>query len=262
MVLVSLVLIGAPQLAAQPSSARPDLLGIRRLTARLAVAQRNADPYRPVFMSPLGDEADQLAETPDRRDEALDWVREYAMRQVLFRQQDVSQLRHRLSTLPLAAIHRWLESSQALRTRLTSDSWQETQQWLREFLAAQAIYSDSELNSLRTRLAQLTADELIEVVDHFEATRIERLRRQARTQQMREQALRTNRQLQSAARHVPGSVTRSQSGFPSMYPTQVVRAPRYPTFVQRRGSLSQRVSDYYIYRSIYGNNIWWGWFWP
>lgn len=257
-----LALSSFPCLAQSPPSV-PDLLELRPLAARIVASsvQRQSAPdwARNRFLLPVADQVDELAVGEfARRPLALAWVADQISNDVLIRSADWRTLHTRLTELPDAAVERWWQESALLRQLMDDESWQVTEQWLGDFLAVQAIYSADEWQRFQVSLLQLTADEWVEVVDHFQRVHDQRQQRQVISQQMRADAMRANRELRSlptGARPTSGYVGSGFAGT-SPYPA---RAPRRPGYASRT-SLSQRVSQVYIYRSLWGNNfMWWGW---
>ncbi|MCA9150236.1 MAG: hypothetical protein KDA92_13090 [Planctomycetales bacterium] len=256
------LLIGT--LAAQSSNLNTDLLKLRPLAARIAAdnvaRQTNPSWANGAFLTPMADDIDALAVGEfTARPLAMQWLSQHSTSMTLIRREDWQALEQRLANLPDAAIDRWWTESAALRELLDDEAWQATDTWLQEFLEVQAIYSADELNRFRRSLVNLTADELFDVTMHFVQVHEERQRRNALSQQMRLDALRANREMRaspSAAR--TASLYAGQTYSPtSTYPA---RSPRQPGYAART-SLSQRVSQVYIYRSLWGGNnfIWWGW---
>ncbi len=258
----------AATLMGQPPQAKPDLLGLRRLMQSEWMRASEDDEGRPAakfdrgaFLMPVADEVDRLLQVDESvRLDALAWCDAFSPSQVLFRPSDLRGLRQRLSTLPAAAVNRWSQSSQALREDLDSDSWRETQRWLADFLAVQAYYPAAELESFRLRMASRTPRELREIVAHFQSIRLARAARQQVSEQQRRQALANVQQLRAAQN--PGrasTIPTQQPLFPSINgPTPIVPLSARTPLVYRQRSLSQRVSDLYILRGIYGGNfVWW-----
>ena len=186
-------------IAVSPSSwaaERPnDILGLRRLDATLNAESDMAseDPLVTEELFMLSATAVGPTETPADtsvlRAEMLAWLNEYSKNQVLFRRQDMIHLRRALATIPEDQLTHWASDSEALRERLFDETWPLTQQWLRDFLAVQAIYSADEIEQLRRRFATLSPSQLIRVLDHFQTIHLARLRSRAATEQFRMQQL-------------------------------------------------------------------------
>lgn len=242
---------------------RPDLLRLESLTKKLqppGTSEKN--PVRPEvdgFLLPTGDDVDAIMEVDaEVRVEALRWLDDYVSRQSLFADTDLQELRRRLQTLPPAAIHRWLDQTSELRERLVSEEWTAMDRWLAQFLAAQAIYSESELASFRQLLARTPANRLHLALDHFHGVRDERLRQRSSTVQHRQLNLDSVRRMQWTPRAAQAGALAGKSPSQDAY-TLSARSGRRGTVFYPSRSLSQRAGDLYIYRAIYGNNfLWWG----
>lgn len=262
-VLLAALLCCFPAGAVGGAESGPDLLGIRRLQQQL----RGSDglptgvSHEP-FLRPQADEVDSLAVVEQsQRAQALAWLQQLASHPVLLDRADVDRLMEQMSELPEATVWRWWRDSGSLRDRWQSDEWQQTQRWLQEFLAVQAVYPPAELARFREALTNLTADELLTVLDHFQAVYLQRMRRQAATDEMRRQALANNRELRAQNLNRRTTPLRSPPSQP--FPMPAVARPRLPIYAYRGRSLSQRVSDVYILRAVYGDSfVWWsGWSW-
>ena len=187
----------------------------------------------------------------------LAWLNEYAKHQVLFRRRDIVSLRKALATIPEDQLARWAADSEPLRERLFDDTWPQTQQWLHDFLAVQAIYSADEIDALRDRLATLTPSQLFRVLDHFQTIHLMRLRSREASERLRTQALYTSERLRPRQTSLRAASFSGRDAFSSSAGER--RAPRHILAV-RRNSLSQRISNYYINRAIWGRGFWL--FWP
>ncbi len=243
----------------------PDLLRLESLTKKLqppGLSDNNSvRPEIDGFLLPTGDEVDAIMEVDaEVRVEALRWLDDYVSHQSLFADADLQELRRRLQTLPPAAIHRWLDQSSDLRERLVSDEWTAMDRWLGQFLAAQAIYSESELASFRQLLARTSANRMHLALDHFHGVRDERLRQRSSIAQHRQLNLDSVRRMQWTPRAAQAGALAGKSPSQDAYMMSVRTGRRGTVFYPSR-SLSQRAGDLYIYRAIYGNNfLWWG-FW-
>jgi hypothetical protein len=263
---MALVLVAGSQAA----NDLPDLLGLRRLDAALrseaaiAAEDPSASAEKPFIMSPTSDEGDTAQATPAAasplRQDMLTWFSEYTQHQVLFRNADMTRLRQALERAAEEQLERWAFDTQQLRQRLTSESWRITQQWLREFLAAQAIYSPGEISRWRQRMGTLTASQLTLVLDHFETVHVARLRSGQASEQLRVQQM----SFASPLRPPMSTAGRAasfgpSSGFPSSVGTQFTRDRDRQYAISRRPTLSDRVANYYVNRAVFGR--WWWWLW-
>jgi hypothetical protein len=258
-----IALLCAPTVGAAEGA--PDLLGLRRLDAILAseaqlAETESAAAEQPFVIEPSAEGPEAAGEPSALSDDLLDWVNEFMQHQVLFRNSDLMRLRQALRTVPEDQLQRWADETQQLRQRLTGDSWNLTQQWLREFLAVQAIYSPEEIVELRRRMATLTASQLLLVLDHFETVHLARLRSGQASEQLRAQQLTLTTALRASPSAGRAASFNSRMGFPSSVGSQVPVDRDRDYVLVRRPSLSQRVSNYYINRSIFGRSYFW-WFW-
>lgn len=157
-----------------------------------------------VFFLLLGAAATARAEPPPQgagpeagaagtaRDQALQWVDRYRRDQTLFHDKDIERLVDRISRATPAQAEAWLEETQAIRAALDSPQWKETQQWFKEFLEVQAIYSDDDIARLRDE-AQDTAknapEKFMELLADIERRRSRMATGAANASRLREQKL-------------------------------------------------------------------------
>lgn len=94
-------------------------------------------------------QAPQSTATDDQRS-ALLWLDRFAKEQVLFHEEDVKKLRAKVAAMSPDEASRWWKEHAAHRDALDNPRWQETQNWLREFLRVQARYSDEEIRNFQS----------------------------------------------------------------------------------------------------------------
>jgi hypothetical protein len=104
----------------------------------------------------------------DLRREALDWLDQYLTNQVLLKREDMTKIRQTVSQMSPSQLEDWLTKTQELRAYLESDAWQDTNNWLREFLRVQAIYSDEEIEELKEKIAAADPAELLEILEDIQ----------------------------------------------------------------------------------------------
>ena len=143
----------------------------------------------------------------------------------------------------------WYRETHRLRAILQSPQWLETRQWLQEFLAVQAIYSDEQLEAFRLDVARMTPAEMVEV--------IERIRRKHQSFVWMREASNRNRRASLSLREdlmqqqrstVPTAVASAQFGPSTRTPT-----PRKSTYAERQNSYRR---NFYIWP---GGGGWWRW---
>jgi hypothetical protein len=246
----------------------PDLLGLRRLDAALR-AEAEAEAGTPlvteeVFLTKPSNGASPVAAVEDeKRSQLLLWLNEYAKNQVLFHHDDIAGLRTSLETMPADQLSRWAADSEQLRARLFDSSWLATQQWLRDFLAVQAIYTDDDVTAFRRGLASLRPSQLLRVMDHFQTVQLARARSREAADQLRVQQIAIVGRRPLGQQTVRAASFSGNARFPSNVGERAGGGPTRQYMVVRRPMLSQRIANYYINRAIYGNRFFgWGWFWP
>lgn len=102
------------------------------------------------------------------RREALDWLDHYLTNQVLLKREDITKIRQTVSQMSSSQLEDWLAKTQELRAYLESDGWQDTNNWLREFLRVQAIYSDEEIEALKEKISAADPAELLEILEDIQ----------------------------------------------------------------------------------------------
>lgn len=242
----------------------PDLLSLRRLETT-ALSDTEAEALAPlvnesVFLpKPTGKEpVDDTSGLSDARQQFLNWWNEYAKNQTLFLPQDLAGLRQAILTMSDEELARWDTDSAQLRERLMGESWQATQVWLREFLAAQAIYGADQIEALRSRLASLPPSRLMRVLDHFETVHFARIRSGQAAEQFRMQRLALVGRWQRSARSIHAARFRGGDapGDAGRGAFVTARNRKYD-WLARRPYLAQGFASFYVNRAIFGRG--WGW---
>jgi hypothetical protein len=193
---------------------------------------------------------------------ALDWLDQYSSRQVLFQKQDMRTLQNAIARMSPVELTTWLDDTRQLRTRLDSDEWKFTRAWFSEFLSVQVNYSQSEIDEFRQHMAQLSAEQLMEVLDHFQQEHLHRIRGRIASQQQRQRLLATTRNNFGGSGYASGA--RFGSDGPGRYfggGSQAARATlRRQRYSPPSGQgLSLRVAHRYIYRGAFGGRFIYGW---
>jgi hypothetical protein len=199
--------------------------------------------------------AGQLVDDPSlsaERQEVIQLLSDYSGDEWLLRPEDLQALIDKVRQMPDEEFVTWYRETRQVRDILRSPQWQETRQWLREFLAVQAIYSQEEIDEFRRDIARMSPSELVDVLRRIRrkhqsliAMRAssERNRRQALAS--REESIRQRQAADAAARAAP----RGDFGFPSAAGS---RGPR-------RSSYAERMRAYrrdFVWPGGYG---WWRW---
>ena len=99
---------------------------------------------------------------------ALKWLDRFAQVQVLFHDEDMQKLRAKLTAMSPEEVSQWWKERAAIRELLDSARWQDTQNWLREFLRVQARYSDEEIRDFQSEAftkAKESPESLSEVLE-------------------------------------------------------------------------------------------------
>lgn len=81
---------------------------------------------------------------------ALHWLDRFSQTQVLFHEEDMKRLQEKVAAMSPEDAAKWWQERAANRELLDSPRWQETQNWLREFLRVQARYSDEEIRDFQS----------------------------------------------------------------------------------------------------------------
>ena len=108
------------------------------------------------------------------KQQALRWLDRFAVNQALFSEQDVQKLRNKVAGMSDEEAQKWWDDTAIRRELLDSPDWQETQQWLKEFLKVQAIYSDEHIRFFQSEAftkAQESPRSLKEAMDEITALR-------------------------------------------------------------------------------------------
>ncbi len=100
--------------------------------------------------------------------ETLDWLDRYLTVQVIFDQEDMIKLRKEVAKMSPEQLQAWLNQTKQLRERLASPEWDRTQKYLSDFLSKQAVYSDEEIEQMRTEASEMTPDQLMGLLDKIQ----------------------------------------------------------------------------------------------
>jgi len=157
----------------------------------------------------------------------LKWIDDYREDQVLFHDDDVASLRKELADDSPEEVHRWWSKTTKIRAALESSQWKETREWFRKFLRVQAIFSDEEIDELRTRAWNATqresSRELKDTMAEIGDYRTDLMRGAADNHAMREYKLTALRKHQTAQ---PALTAKAAAFATNRTPVQP-RPPRY-----------------------------------
>ena len=183
------------------------------------------------------DEPDQAktasVDAETAKQNVLAWIDDYREKQVLFHDEDIARLRKELADdSPEEAIQWWTKTAR-IRAALESPQWQETSKWLREFLRVQAIFSDQQIDELRTKAKdaaeQDNTREFKELLAQIERYRGSLVQGAADDRAIREHKLQIlNAYKQESAAQRDNVAKAAAFGTTSPRQAAVPRQPRYP----------------------------------
>lgn len=101
------------------------------------------------------------------RQQLLQWLDQYLTQEVLFRKQDIEALQAKIDKMSPAQLQAWLDETQEIRTKLSSDEWKSTRVWLEGYLAKK-LYSDQETEQFQADVAKLSPSELLQLLKRIE----------------------------------------------------------------------------------------------
>ncbi len=105
----------------------------------------------------------------EQREATLLWLDTFLTESQLLRQDDVQKIRAAVANMSASQLEQWLAQTAQLREYVEGEQWQNTKQWLREFLRVQAIYSDAELQQVRDELVRADADQMLAILKRIQA---------------------------------------------------------------------------------------------
>lgn len=199
----------------------------------------------------------------DRADEerrgALDWLDRYITVQILFDRKDIEALRAKVATMPAGELHDWIQKTKQIRAKLESERWQQTREWLREFLRVQASYSDDEIAKFRAKDAEMSPREVNKLIGRIEHERKSLQWMHAASERSRKATLALGqkyRRRQEARRQAALNAGYRRGDRPFFGTDRVYAYPRYggsrsylppPPLIT-----SREVARWSVYRSIFG----------
>jgi hypothetical protein len=116
----------------------------------------------------------QIADDPslpvqERRDITLDWLDRYLTESDLLRQEDMDKIRTAVMQMSPSQLEQWLTQTKDLRVYVESEKWQKTKKWLREFLRVQAVYSNAEIQQLRSDIVNADAQQMLAIMKRIQS---------------------------------------------------------------------------------------------
>ncbi len=203
------------------------------------------------------------ASPEETRDELLGWLDEYLLRQVLFEKEDLLTLRSKIEKMSTPELARWLEETRQIRQELDSPEWRATEDWMREFLRVQAIYSDEEVAEFRAKAAKMSPGELHELLETIrQKHRSLRGTHQASEQRRSAQLSSRNaflKQQEQARKSAARRTARSSNPLFGNTQASAHRRAQTPTRYSRPLITSNEVARQAVRRSIWGGRGGWGW---
>jgi hypothetical protein len=186
----------------------------------------------------------------EQRQKVLRWLESHLGNEVVLKPDGLSALIEKVRSLSDEEFTQWYQETHRLRAIVQSPEWLETRQWMREFLAAQAIYSDEELEQFRVDIARMTPDEVTEVIERIGRKRQSLIwaRRASQRNRRASLALRADLVQQQRLAAPAGAARPAWFG-----PANRAPLPRKSTYAERRNSFRR---NFYIWPGWPG---WWFW---
>jgi hypothetical protein len=201
--------------------------------------------------------AARVAASPESpNQEAVAWLDHFALEQVLFRDQDIAQIRRKMAKAPPERAQQWLGETAELRRNLESPGWQETRKWLSRFLKVQAIYTDKELDEFHKKVMAATPAELGKMMREIEERRSTLSNKANAAARRRQQMMEVNngfKQEQFAQRQAVRRAAGQAANFGTTKSTKVNGKPSYAKRFASRAPLISAlgVARWAVYRSIW-----------
>lgn len=218
----------------------------------------------------LADESPQASAQPSgnqgagerARREALSWLDRYLSVEVLFREQDMQAIRKQVEEMSPVELKEWMQKTEEVRAVLDSPEWRKTREWLRDFLKKQALYSDEEIEQFRADAANMSAEDLLDVLQRIHDKHGTLIHMSGSSRAMNSARLEArDKQLQDAARRSAKART-SGGNRPLFGSTQGYAARKHRSSSSYQASkpliTSQEVSREVVRRSVVGRGYWWG----
>jgi hypothetical protein len=194
--------------------------------------------------------ADSPPTVAEQRQKVLGWLESYVGNEVLLKPDGLSTLIERVRSSSDGEFAKWYQETRRLREIVQSPEWLETRQWMREFLAAQAMYSDEELEQFRVDIARMTPDEVTEVIERIGRKRQSLIWARRASQRNRRASLALSAGLMQQQRLASPAGTARPAWFG---PANRAPLPRKSTYAERRNSFRR---NFYIWPGWPG---WWFW---
>ena len=105
----------------------------------------------------------------ERRETTLLWLDTFLTESDLLRQDDMAKIRAAVAQMSPSQMQQWLEQTKTLRQYVEGERWQQTKQWLREFMRVQAIYSEQEIQKLRDEIVAADASQMLVILKRIQA---------------------------------------------------------------------------------------------
>jgi hypothetical protein len=167
--------------------------------------------------------------------EAINWIRDYAEVSLIHGEKELAELAEDMKKMSAEELEEFLRQVARYREVIDSRQWLEMHTWLKQFLAVQAKYSDDELEKFRKEIADMSPNELRELLMEFQIERAAGVRRHALETQTRE-----NRVAAAAQQAKPLPATGN----------------RVPSFGGAAGVRDNRPYRNYYYQRPYARRLW------
>ena len=115
------------------------------------------------------DLSDPSLTAEERKQATLLWLDKYLTDSELMRKEDMAKIREAVAKMTPTQLDGWLKQTKSLSEYVESPQWQETKRWLKGFLRVQAIYSDKEIQQLRTEILNADADQMLAIMKRIQA---------------------------------------------------------------------------------------------
>ncbi len=105
----------------------------------------------------------------ERKQATMLWLDKYLTDSELMRKEDTAKIHQAVSNMSPSQLRQWLQSTRELAEYVESPQWQETKRWLRNFLRVQAMYSDKEIEKLRSDILNADANQMLAILKRIHA---------------------------------------------------------------------------------------------
>lgn len=166
----------------------------------------------------------------DEMREALKWVRNHVRVSLVHQEGDLKKLETRIKSMSADDLEEFLVEVKEYRKLISSDEWQEMRSWMKEFLRVQARISDTELEEFCQEVAQMSPDQLRDLLVEFQMERSAKKGRHARETQAREQRIQSTLAQQQP---LPATGSRGTPTFGGASPPEAIREFNRPSSAPR-----------------------------